>query len=180
MALLFDITRTATIQAQTDVILLSLKRDDFEKIKNENVLKEIRSISTKRFERFKLKLKEACLAKNPSKNLDKESIEYFRKVFNGVDVDKNEKIDRDEFNELVKKLNAKALDKKSVEKIFDKIDTDKSGTIEFQEFLDSLPLLRDLCFPPPDTTKNWLVYTSLGLVFLGIAISVAKNKLIGN
>jgi len=183
MALIYDITRTATVRAKTDCVLLALKRSDFqEHIKNkQEAITEIWHVAAKRFERFKLKLRDACFSTKPSKDLDEESKLYFRKIFSQVDIDKNGVISYEEFTQMMKTLTASHSHHFTGEQLlamFNKVDIDRNETIDFPEFLDALPLFREVCFPhvTGEGSTNWVLYTLFGSAVFLFGLSFLKKR----
>ena len=70
-------------------------------------------------------------------SLTQDQVERFRKVFNHFDKDKGGTIDKDELGCAMYSLGATPT-KLEIQEMIDAVDADKSGTIDFNEFLDMM------------------------------------------
>ena len=81
-------------------------------------------------------------------NNSEELEEEIKELFQQIDVDGSNEIDKKEFREFMKKFYAKSgkkINNEMIDKFIKKLDKDKSGTINLDEFRDyAIKLLKTL------------------------------------
>jgi hypothetical protein len=100
------------------------------------IISAIKQIADERFEKFKNVLRSADMG-DPA-TFTEDQVNTFRNIFAVVDADNSGHIDAEELEELLFKLSGTRPTKAEVSKFMTYIDEDKSGTIDFNEFLNGL------------------------------------------
>jgi len=185
MGILNDTPRVASVEAVTLCELYVLTREDFKIIQKDypEIVAKVKEVAERRFEWFKLFLKEKCI--DPSQ-FTIEQIERFRQVYSDIDLDQNGFIDYREFSLLLHRLSGKELTPQELDLIMGKLDIDRNRSIDFGEFLSGLRHLRwivgdvraNSSFSSKSTSSNSFLFMSLFLscVVLGFAAIFVRYK----
>lgn len=147
LALVYDVPRQANVITVETCQLAVLSKINFNVFKSEYpaIINAIKEIADERFEKFKNVLRSADMG-DPATFTD-EQVNTFRQVFADVDSDGSGTIEIKELEELLTKLSGNRPTKSEVEKFMNSIDTDKSGSIDFDEFLNGLRFFAWLVSP---------------------------------
>eukprot|EP01126_Amoeba_proteus_P065412 TRINITY_DN929_c0_g2_i22.p1 TRINITY_DN929_c0_g2~~TRINITY_DN929_c0_g2_i22.p1 ORF type:complete len:204 (+),score=35.01 TRINITY_DN929_c0_g2_i22:642-1253(+) len=135
MGLVFSIPRTATIQASTHVIALSLSKEDFNQARANipSIESRVQEIAKFRFARFQDELARLAHTSSPDEFTD-EQTKVFREVFSFWDRDNDGRLTKEETGEMMEIISGKKWTPPEIDQVIRMLDHDRDGVISYDDF----------------------------------------------